>query len=905
MADGFRQKASPLSAFLETDLLVPGADLSACPGRGSRHQLQNRRSLRASAIECFANNPKRQPLIREQFLLNPSPPQPHTLAVPRPPKDDAHIRLDSGPKLKSATRFSRKDSCIGAMRVGCVLRAEIGGMLMEWGIVNTLHEGKPAAVKGGFAGVVWAMCRWIVVARGISGVCAASPRLVNRESAVDDRWATYLSWGALAVTVAAEDRRNILSHFGSAILPNYSSTFFLFLAAWGRRRTGEALGRLARGLWLYFSSGRAAAHCDFDHVVIGVSGSNEMGWDGGWDGIPPLRVGAPERRLHHPLARASPLASESSTREGGRRGATRRRTRYLEARCVAILFLLSSTAVAEGKAHRKAESDGRFFLGSGFRLFFFLEWLVFSGVGMSAGCGGAHFSFFLLFRRVSVRFASPRAPSLPSPYLSGRSGSMRSGRGSKRRRGGGGGRPTTLPSSSPVLFRSGSRWGGTCASVSPAAPVSPCLLARRLYVYDVPSERVGSCAAGMGTGGVGLGKGTQVTPEGQRKGGEEEKRRGVWVRVRARVCGGCGSYCSAVRLKPCCQVVHAETVTMGAVAVVGGMGSARACRQRDGGRVSHLFARGGVWGGGVVLWTCVGLKDETRRNEMLLHLFLLCVKGTSGRGAAAEDTARGAGKAQAVVVMPRVLAAAAVVEGENQEQARRQPRATGWFCCRMQDGGEYAGGDDVRFCWGAFQGADAGAGSEEEERRGRKTTVTRPDKTRGSWFVSSRRTSEARSEEGEGTKDSGRTGRESRVLGVGQGEMRARTTVVLTPALGDCVRARGTRYSEAGTADASWSLRWRRTECISSRSLATIVVFMPAVLHSPSFSRSAPKGRSASLLLARGAARCQLVVARWAGEKGDGPGVGARRGRRGYRRASNVTSLSSCSRLVQWGRTRS
>jgi hypothetical protein len=55
--------------------------------------------------------------------------------------------------------------------------------------------------------------------------------------------------------------------------------------------------------------------------------------------------------------------------------------------------------------------------------------------------------------------------------------------------------------------------------------------------------------------------------------------------------------------------------------------------------VSHLLARcvygvasGGVWGGGVVLWTCVGLKDETRRNEMLLHLFLLCVKGTSGRG---------------------------------------------------------------------------------------------------------------------------------------------------------------------------------------------------------------------------------------------------------------------------------
>ncbi|KAJ7797907.1 hypothetical protein B0H14DRAFT_2618436 [Mycena olivaceomarginata] len=839
MADGFRQKASPLSAFLETDLLVPGADLSACPGRGSRHQLQNRRSLR-------------QPLIREQFLLNPSPPQPHTLAVPRPPKDDAHIRLDSGPKLKSATRFSRKDSCIGAMRVGCVLRAEIGGMLMEWGIVNTLHEGKPAAVK--------------------------------------------------AVTVAAEDRRNILSHFGSAILPNYSSTFFLFLAAWGRRRTGEALGRLARGLWLYFSSGRAAAHCDFDHVVIGVSGSNEMGWDGGWDGIPPLRVGAPERRLHHPLARASPLASESSTREGGRRGATRRRTRYLEARCVAILFLLSSTAVAEGKAHRKAESDGRFFLGSGFRLFFFLEWLVFSGVGMSAGCGGAHFSFFLLFPASlgPVRLSSRSIPSLSLSQREKREHEERKGEQAQT------GRGRRTPHHAPELF--------SVDGVGPAPAYHqrrPCprVCSRgaststmcRVNVWG----RVLRCCDGMGTGGVGLGKGTQVTPEGQRKGGEEEKRRGVWVRVRARVCGGCGSYCSAVRLKPCCQVVHAETVTMGAVAVVGGMGSARACRQRDGDVCLICSRVGGVWGGGVVLWTCVGLKDETRRNEMLLHLFLLCVKGTSGRGAAAEDTARGAGKAQAVVVMPRVLAAAAVVEGENQEQARRQPRATGWFCCRMQDGGEYAGGDDVRFCWGAFQGADAGAGSEEEERRGRKTTVTRPDKTRGSWFVSSRRTSEARSEEGEGTKDSGRTGRESRVLGVGQGEMRARTTVVLTPALGDCVRARGTRYSEAGTADASWSLRWRRTECISSRSLATIVVFMPAVLHSPSFSRSAPKGRSASLLLARGAARCQLVVARWAGEKGDGPGVGARRGRRGYRRASNVTSLSSCSRLVQWGRTRS
>jgi hypothetical protein len=25
---------------------------------------------------------------------------------------------------------------------------EIGGMLIEWGIVNTLHEGKPAAEKG-------------------------------------------------------------------------------------------------------------------------------------------------------------------------------------------------------------------------------------------------------------------------------------------------------------------------------------------------------------------------------------------------------------------------------------------------------------------------------------------------------------------------------------------------------------------------------------------------------------------------------------------------------------------------------------------------------------------------------------------------------------------------------------
>jgi hypothetical protein len=114
------------------------------------------------------------------------------------------------------------------------------------------------------------MCRWIVVSRGVSGVCAASPRLVDRESAVDDRWATYLSW-ALAVTVAAEDRRNILPHFGSAILPNDSSTFFLFLAAWGRRRTGEALGRLARELWLYFSSGRAAAHYDFDHVVVSPS----------------------------------------------------------------------------------------------------------------------------------------------------------------------------------------------------------------------------------------------------------------------------------------------------------------------------------------------------------------------------------------------------------------------------------------------------------------------------------------------------------------------------------------------------------------------------------------------------------------------------------------------------------
>jgi hypothetical protein len=160
-------------------------------------------------------------------------------------------------------------------------------------------------------------------------------------------------------------------------------------------------------------------------------------------------------------------------------------------------------------------------------------------------------------------------------------------------------------------------------------------------------------------------------------------------------------------------------------------------------------------------------------------------------------------------------------------------------------------------------------------------------------------------EEGEGTKDSGRTWRESQALGVGHGEMRVRTTVILAPALGGCFRARGTRYSEAGTADASWSLRRRRTECISSRSLATMVEFVPAVLHSPSFSQSAPKGRSASLLLARGAACHQLVVARWEGEKGDGPGVGAHQGRRRYGRASKVTSLSSCSRRARWGRTRS
>jgi hypothetical protein len=142
------------------------------------------------------------------FFLTPSSPHPHTLAVPRPPKDDAHIRLDSGPKLKSATRFSRKDSCIGAVRVGCVLRVEIGGMLMEWGIVNTLHEGKPAAEKGErydvsrsiqVALLAWfwpffgGMCRWIVIARGVSGVCAASTCLVDRESAVDDRWTTCLS----------------------------------------------------------------------------------------------------------------------------------------------------------------------------------------------------------------------------------------------------------------------------------------------------------------------------------------------------------------------------------------------------------------------------------------------------------------------------------------------------------------------------------------------------------------------------------------------------------------------------------------------------------------------------------------------------------------------------------------
>jgi hypothetical protein len=42
--------------------------------------------------------------------------------------------------------------------------------------------------------------------------------------------------------------------------------------------------------------------------------------------------------------------------------------------------------------------------------------------------------------------------------------------------------------------------------------------------------------------------------------------------------------------------------------------------------------------------------------------------------------------------MAWVLAAAAVAEGENQEQARRQTRATGWFCCRMQGGGNMLAG---------------------------------------------------------------------------------------------------------------------------------------------------------------------------------------------------------------------
>ncbi|KAJ7793849.1 hypothetical protein B0H14DRAFT_3558747 [Mycena olivaceomarginata] len=216
---------------------------------------------------------------------------------------------------------------------------------------------------------------------------------------------------------------------------------------------------------------------------------------------------------------------------------------------------------------------------------------------------------------------------------------------------------------------------------------------------------------------------------------------------------------------------------------------------------------------------CRSVKDETRRNEMLLYLFLLCVMGTSGGAGAGGDcddvSERGCGGHR-----PRCCEGAGGGHGAGA-------------CCGGGDGRREPGaGAQTDWSDGVILLQNAGSGIMLAEmlcdsagvlpkaqipalvvrrRRGEERTQNDGDETRqgkrelvriGYLFPLSRRKSEARSEDREGMKDDGWTGRESRALGVGvgHGEMRMRAAVC----------GGGARSVSALVAWLQWWSLWRR-----------------------------------------------------------------------------------------------